>query len=172
MSDHYAAGLIHDWPEDLSMLMVLVLYSYRYHCYRLLGGNSIRREEDGRMEVAMETLVREIAFKSGATVTEARLCHREEKENGHKRYFYHVLTASLPAPRMLPMRTVKPGVGLSREDVLTCGWVPIETFARGLYPGQLKALSEILWDMAADQASGGDFRRAFPALVADYIILP
>jgi hypothetical protein len=172
MADHYVGGFIHDWPEDLAKMRALVLYSKRYHNFRFPGGNSIRREEDGRLEVPKETLARAVAFKSGATVTEARLCHTEEEKNGHKRYFYRVLKVSLPAPCMLPKQTVKPGCGLSKADVLTCGWVPIEVFARGLYPGQLKALSEILWDMAMDPVTGGNFRKTFRDLIHDYIILP
>jgi len=78
----------------------------------------------------------------------------------------------LPSVRMLPKQTVKPGNGLSQADVLNCDWVPIEDFVHGLYKGQLQALSEILWSIAGDPMTGGDFRRAFPALVADYIILP
>jgi hypothetical protein len=171
MSDFYAAGLIHDWPEeDLSQMKVLCLYSHRYANYRFLGGNSICGRH-GRGEVPKETLQREVALKSGATILESRLCHQVILHGGHQRYFYLVLRVSLPDPGQFPKETVKLGHGLSKSDSLVCDWVPLEEFVLDLYPAQLTALGHIIVDMATDKATGGDFYKAFPALVSDCLSL-
>lgn len=170
MADFYVAGMIHDWPENLRMMKVLCVYCHRYANYKLLGGNSIL-DDSGRVEVPGETLKREIAFKSGVTVIQARLCHHEKIPSGHQRYFYLILKASLPSPMMFPKEIIKPGRGVGPSDKLVCNWIPIENLVRDLYSAQLVAFAHIIQDMATDKVTGSEFYKAFPDLVNDCLRL-